>query len=234
MSALCFGKAFGIKIELCEALVPSDPENFFAILICCFIKIITAFSDFFYQLILRRQIEKITPLTDQEFEYILSHFTLKKFKRHQILIQEGDTVQNDYFVMNGLLKASYLNKEGKEHIMQFAMEDWWITDYQAYFNQTEATFTIDALESTEVLTLSLYNREKLCADMHKIEHFFRKKSNNGYIALQRRILSLLNSNAKERYEQFIAQYPTLLQRLPKTLIASYLGVSRETLSRLSV
>ena len=89
-------------------------------------------------------------------------------------------------------------------------------------------------ESTEVLTLSLYNREKLCADMHKIEHFFRKKSNNGYIALQRRILSLLNSNAKERYEKFISQYPTLLQRLPKTLIASYLGVSRETLSRLSV
>lgn len=184
--------------------------------------------------ILRRQIEKITPLTDQEFEYILSHFTLKKLKKHQILIQEGDTVQNDYFVMNGLLKASYVNKEGKEHIMQFAMEDWWITDYQAYFNQTEATFSIDALESTEVLTLSLYNREKLCADMHKIEHFFRKKSNNGYIALQRRILSLLNSNAKERYEQFISQYPTLLQRLPKTLIASYLGVSRETLSRLSV
>lgn len=71
--------------------------------------------------ILRRQIEKITPLTDQEFEYILSHFTLKKLKKHQILIQEGDTVQNDYFVMNGLLKASYLNKEGKEHIMQFAM-----------------------------------------------------------------------------------------------------------------
>lgn len=63
--------------------------------------------------ILRRQIEKITPLTDQEFEYILSHFTLKKFKKHQILIQEGDTVQNDYFVMNGLLKASYLNKEGQ-------------------------------------------------------------------------------------------------------------------------
>jgi CRP-like cAMP-binding protein len=70
--------------------------------------------------------------------------------------------------------------------------------------------------------------------MHKIEHFFRKKSSNGYIALQRRILSLLNSNAKERYEQFISQYPTLLQRLPKTLIASYLGVSRETLSRLFV
>lgn len=183
--------------------------------------------------ILRQQIEKITPLTDNEFEYILSHFTTKKIKKHQFLIQEDNFVQNDYFVIKGLLKAYYVNHEGKEHIMQFAMEDWWITDYQAYFNETKATLNIDCIEATEVLCLSLHNREKLCADMHKIEHFFRKKSNSGYVALQRRILSLLNSNAKERYEQLFHQYPTLFQRVPKTLIASYLGVSRETLSRLS-
>lgn len=183
--------------------------------------------------ILRQQIEKITPLTDKEFDYILSHFTTKKLKKHQFLIQESDSVQNDYFVIKGLLKAYYVNEEGKEHIMQFAMEDWWITDYQAYFNQTKVLLNIDCIEPTEVLCLSLYNREKLCADLHKIEHFFRKKSNSGYIALQRRILSLLNSNAKERYEQLLQQYPTLFQRVPKTLIASYLGVSRETLSRFS-
>ena len=183
--------------------------------------------------ILRQQIEKITPLTDKEFDYILSHFTTKKLKKHQFLIQESDLVQNDYFVIKGLLRAYYINEEGKEHIMQFAMEDWWITDYQAYFNQTKALLNIDCIETTEVLCLSLYNREKLCADMHKIEHFFRKKSNSGYVALQRRILSLLNSNAKERYEQLLQQYPALFQRVPKTLIASYLGVSRETLSRLS-
>jgi len=183
--------------------------------------------------ILRQQIEKITPLTDKEFDYILSHFTTKKLKKHQFLIQESDLVQNDYFVIKGLLRAYYINEEGKEHIMQFAMEDWWITDYQAYFNETKASLNIDCIETTEVLCLSLYNREKLCADMHKIEHFFRKKSNSGYVALQRRILSLLNSNAKERYEQLLQQYPALFQRVPKTLIASYLGVSRETLSRLS-
>lgn len=183
--------------------------------------------------ILRQQIEKITPLTDKEFEYILSHFTTKKLKKHQFLIQEDDLVQHDYFVIKGLLKAYYINHDGKEHIMQFAAEDWWITDYQAYFNETKALFNIDCIETTEVLCLSLYNREKLCADMHKIEHFFRKKSNSGYVALQRRILSLLNSNAKERYEQLLQQYPSLFQRVPKTLIASYLGVSRETLSRLS-
>lgn len=152
---------------------------------------------------LRKHFEKITPLTDQEFEYIISHFTTKKLKKHQFLIQQGDTVTNDYFVVKGLLKASFTNDESKEHILQFAMEDWWITDFQAYFGETKANLNIDCIEDVELLCLSLINREKLCPELHKIEHFFRRKSNFGYIALQRRILSLLNNNAKERYEQFL-------------------------------
>lgn len=184
--------------------------------------------------LLRRHIEKITPLTDNEFEYILSHFTPKKYKKHQFLVQEDFPVVNDFFVTKGLLKASYTNPDdGKEHILQFAWEDWWITDYQAYFNETAATLVIDCIEDVEVLCLSLHNREKICADLHKIEHFFRRKSNAGYVALQRRILSLLNSSAEERYHQLLATYPQLFQRVPKTLLAAYLGVSRETLSRLS-
>jgi CRP-like cAMP-binding protein len=182
---------------------------------------------------LRKHIEKITPLTDKEFDYIYSHFTIKKLKKHQFLIQEGDRVANDYLVTKGLLKAYLVGKGDKEHILQFALEDWWITDYQAYFNQTEATITIDCIEDSEVLCLSLHNREKICSEMHKMEHFFRKKSNGGYVALQRRILSLLNSSAKERYIALLEQSPKLFQRVPKTLIASYLGVSRETLSRLN-
>lgn len=182
---------------------------------------------------LRQHIEKITPLTDQEFDYIFSHFTFKKFKKHQFLVQEEDDVINDYFVIKGLVKAYHLDNAGKEYIMQFAMEDWWVTDYQAYFGQSKATLNIDCIEDVELLALSLHNRDKICAELHKMEHFFRRKSNMGYVALQRRILSLLNSNAKERYEQLLINYPTLLQRVPKTLIASYLGVSRETLSRFS-
>lgn len=105
---------------------------------------------------LRRHFEKITPLTDQEFDYILSHFSSKKFKKHQFLVQEGDNVINDYFVLSGLLKASYTNPDdGKEHILQFAWEDWWITDYQAYFNQTKSNLTIDCIENVEVLCLSV-------------------------------------------------------------------------------
>lgn len=183
--------------------------------------------------LLRQQIEKITPLTDGEFEYILSHFTPKKYKKHQFLIQEDDTVPNDFFVLNGCLKAYHIDPDGKEHILQFALPDWWITDYNSYFNQTNATINVDCIEDSEVLCLSLYNREKLCSEMHKIEHFFRRKSNAGYIALQQRILSMLNNNPQERYEKLLQLYPSLFQKVPKKLIASYLGVSRETLSRFS-
>ena len=182
---------------------------------------------------LREQIEKLTPLTDEEFEYILSHFTLKKLKKHQFLIQENDAVLNDFYVLKGCLKAYHTDQDGKDYILQFAVEDWWITDYQAYFKETIATINIDCIEECELLCLSLHNREKLCSELHKIEHFFRKKSNAGYVALQQRILSLLNSSAKERYEQLFQLYPKLFQRVPKTLIAAYLGVSRETLSRLN-
>ena len=76
--------------------------------------------------LLRQQIERITPLTDQEFEYILSHFTTKKLKKHQFLVQENEAVPHDHFVLSGLLKAYYISEDGKEHILQFAMEDWWI------------------------------------------------------------------------------------------------------------
>lgn len=180
----------------------------------------------------RKHLEKITPFSDGEFDYILSHFTTKKLRKHQYLVQEGTPVPNDHFVLKGLLKAYHIAQDGKQHILQFAAEDWWITDYQAHFNQSVASIHIDCLEDTELLCLSLHNREKLCAEMHKLEHYFRVKTSAGYVALQRRILTLLDSTPKERYEQFVQQYPTLTQRLPKTLIAAYLGVSRETLSRL--
>ncbi|HTG54642.1 MAG TPA: Crp/Fnr family transcriptional regulator [Niabella sp.] len=183
--------------------------------------------------ILRHQLEKITPLSNEEFEYVLSHFTEKKFRKHQFLVQNGQPVRFDYFILNGCVKSYHTDDEGKIHIIQFGMQDWWITDYQAYYNQTTATTDIDCIEDTEVLCLSYENREKLCSEMHKIEHFFRKKTNTRNVALQQRILSLISNNAKERYNNLMEQYPQLFQKVPKHLIASYLGVTRETLSRLN-
>lgn len=180
---------------------------------------------------LREHIQKRVPLTDDEFAFVLAHFTLKKYKKHQFLIQEGELVSYSYFVVTGLLRLVYTDELGKQHIVSFAMEDWWETDFQAYFTQTRATMSVDCLEDTVVFCLSLENYHKLCAGLQKFERFFLQLTISGSIAAQRRILSLLTSQAKERYEQLLKLYPTLIQRVPKTLLASYLGVSRETLSR---
>jgi CRP-like cAMP-binding protein len=181
--------------------------------------------------ILRQQIEAVTPLSDQEFEYIHSHFVYKKYKKHQYVVQEGQAVVYDYFVLSGCLKSYSTDDKGREHIIQFGMQDWWITDYEAYYFQKHASMHIDCIEASELLCLTYQNREKLCAEMHKMEHFFRKKTNRRNVALQQRILSLLSDNAKERYDKLLEQYPQLFQKVPKQLIAAYLGVTRETLSR---
>ena len=184
--------------------------------------------------LLRTQIEQIIPLTDDEFEYVFSHFTLRKQKKHQFIVQAGGFVENEYFVVNGLLKASFMNEQGKEHIVQFAMENWWVTDYLAFSKQTRANLNIDCLEDSTLFSISYANKKKLCKESHKMEHFFRIKTTSGYVNLQQRVLSLLNSDAESRYNQLLVQYPSLFQRVPKALIAAYLGVSRETLSRFAV
>ena len=182
---------------------------------------------------LREHIEKIVPLTDDEFAFVRSHFTIKSYKKREFLIREGKSVKYAYFVVSGLLMLVYNNESGKQHIVSFAMEDWWESDFLAYHTQTKATMSLQCLEDTDVFCLSLEDYQKLCAGLQKMEHFFLRKANAGHIGSQQRILSFLTSNAKERYEQLLKRYPSLFQRVPKSLLASYLGVSRETLSRLA-
>lgn len=183
---------------------------------------------------LRRHIEDIVSLTDDEFAFVSSFFTVKKLRKHQFLVQQGEPVNTVYLTVKGCLKSYYLDEDGKEHIFQFAVEDWWISDCEAFYLRTNATISVDCIEDSELLALMYDDREKICAAVHKMEHFFRVKSNLGRAALQQRILSLLNKNAFERYEQFATLYPQILRRVPKRLIASYLGVSRETLSRFAL
>lgn len=182
---------------------------------------------------LRAHIEKIIPLTDDEFDFVISHFDTKKFKKHQFLIQKDEPVKYSYFVISGLLKLVFTDEAGKDHIVSFAMEDWWESDFYAYYTQTKATMSLECLEDTEVLCCTLEDYKKLCDGLQKMERFFLEKATFGFLGSQRRIISWLTSNSKERYEQLLKQYPTLFQRVSKSLIASYLGVSRETLSRLS-
>jgi CRP-like cAMP-binding protein len=112
------------------------------------------------------------------------------------------------------------------------MPTWWASDYAALYNHTQASVNIDCITDAEVLSLQSTDREKLCGEIHAIEHFFRWRTNRGYVASQRRLLSFMNSDVKARYEELMQLYPQLYNMVPKQLIAAYLGVSRETLSRL--
>ncbi|WP_185245943.1 Crp/Fnr family transcriptional regulator [Chryseobacterium bernardetii] len=181
---------------------------------------------------LRTHIEKILPLSDEEFELISSCFSYKKYKKHQFLIQEGEPVPYNYFVLKGLLKLVYTEETGKEHIVGFAMEDWWETDFPAYYQSQKSTMSLECVEDTEVLCISLENYRKICTIYPKMEHFFLEKAYMGFISAQQRIISTMTTGIKERYEQLLEKYPSLVQRVPKSLLAAYLGVSRETLSRL--
>lgn len=181
---------------------------------------------------LLKHIEEITPVSNEEFEYIQSFFMLKKVKKHQYLLEEGDQVDFEYLIMSGIFRMFYLDAGGKDHIVQFAGENWWMSDYNAYFNQHAGNLNIVCMEGGEVLCLKLNGRETLSADLHKMEHFFRVKLTWSYAAQQRRIISLLSSTPQERYEEFRDLYPHFLQKIPKKYIAEYLGYSRETLSRL--
>jgi CRP-like cAMP-binding protein len=182
--------------------------------------------------VLKQHIGKFVTISDDQLDYFVSHFQEHTYKKGQMIIGEGDRVDKEYFVLSGCLKAFYINDETKMYILQFAMPTWWTSDYSALYNNTRASISVDCITDAEVLSLSNADREKICSEIHAIEHFFRWRTNRGYVASQRRLLSLMNSDAKERYEELMRMYPELYHIVPKHLIAAYLGVTRETLSRL--
>lgn len=180
----------------------------------------------------KEHVAEFVETNDIDYQLILSYFSLQKFRKRQFVIQENQNVEYVYFVKKGLLKSSFIDDLGKEHILQFASENWWISDFAAFYKQEKSTLSVECIEDSELLGITFENLDKLCNEIPKMERFFRLKSNYGYVALQKRILSLLSDSAKIRYESFCTMYPNIIQRIPKQLIANYLGLSRETLSRL--
>ncbi|OJV55463.1 MAG: hypothetical protein BGO31_19045 [Bacteroidetes bacterium 43-16] len=185
------------------------------------------FSDF-----LRNHITAIVPLNEEEFDFVQSFFMPMKVKKKTLLIEAGQIVTSEFLVAKGLLKAFMHDEAIREHIVQFAMEDWWISDYPAYAIQSKGQLCVQALEDCEVLALSLADKAAICATLPKMYQFFGQKAFGGYVALQKRVLSMMKNAAKEKYALLLQTYPELFQRVSKTMIAHYLGVSRETLSRL--
>src|ERR1700744_6465855 len=182
--------------------------------------------------LLKQHFFKQIALTDEEFAYVFSHFKPHSFKKGQTVISVGDRVDSEYFVVSGCLKSFYINDDLKMFILMFAMPNWWASDYNALYYNVKAITSVDCITDAETLALSNDDREKLCKEIHQIEHFFRWRTYRGYVAAHKRLLSFMNNDAKGRYEHLMKLYPELYNLVPKQLIAAYLGVSRETLSRL--
>ena len=174
--------------------------------------------------ILRGHVTQIVSLTDEHFEYFFSCFTLKSYKKGQAIITQGTKVEHEYFVIDGYLKTFYINDDVKMFILQFAMPTWWASDYNALYSGAKATIGVDCITDVQVLCLSNADREKVCSELHQVERFFRWRTNKGYVASQKRLLSLMNNDAMLRYEELMAQYPALYNTVPKHLIVAYLGV----------
>lgn len=172
------------------------------------------------------------PLTDQEFLEIKDLFHHQKLKRGDYVFREGDKVSHVYFISSGLVKLFYSDEEAKECILSFAFENWWETDFSAFYHQVPAVSNLQCIEDSEIYSLHYEDYRMLIERYPHVSGYFLDKSVKGHIANQRRILSLLTLSPKKKYEQFLQLYPALVQRIPKSLLSLYLGVSRETLSRL--
>lgn len=148
------------------------------------------------------------------------------------MLQAGMTDRYENFVIKGLLRAYSVDNRGQEHIVMFAPEDWWISDLYSVIAETPATLNIDAMEDTEVLSIEKPDLEELFLKVPKFERLFRILLQNAFIAHQQRILNSISQTAEERYLQFRTKYADIEQRVPQHQIASYLGITPETLSRI--
>ncbi|PZR29800.1 MAG: Crp/Fnr family transcriptional regulator [Citrobacter freundii] len=180
----------------------------------------------------KTHLDKHTTITGSEFELILSYFTEKKIGKNTVLIRSAARVPDTYWVKTGLLVSSFTDEDGRDHIIQFATENCWITDQDAFYHQKNAIFDIMAYENCELLCLNFHDREKLCAEIPAMNHFFRRKANDSFVKQQKRLLTYLTADAKKRFDLLMEEYPGIQQRVSKKTMAAYLGVSRETLSRL--
>ncbi|NTS39916.1 Crp/Fnr family transcriptional regulator [Flavisolibacter sp. BT320] len=171
-------------------------------------------------------------LTEEEFAYCKTLFQPRKLRRKQYLLQEGDVCRYQAFVEKGMLRSFTISDRGTEHILQFAPEDWWIADLSSYLTGEPSRFNIEAMEACEVLLLDRPSWDTLLQRIPRFEHFFRVLIQNNLIATQKRLLHSLSETAEEKYNRFLDTYPACRQRVPQHMIASYIGVSRETLSRL--
>jgi CRP-like cAMP-binding protein len=177
-------------------------------------------------------IAKYVTLIPEEEKILLSKVKTRKFLKGQFVVQQGDVCKTENFVLSGCLKTFHMDHEGQEHVVMLAIENWWTSDLGSYIHQTPADFNVQCLENSEVAQILYEDLEQLFIEIPKLERFFRIIIQKAFAASQKRIVNNFSLPAKERYLKFREQYPQIEQRVPQYMIASYLGMTKEFLSKI--
>jgi CRP/FNR family transcriptional regulator, anaerobic regulatory protein len=174
---------------------------------------------------------KVNLSEEQKIE-LQSFFTHKKLRKKQYLLQEGDVCKYLSFVSKGLLKSYFIDEKGNEHINMFAFEGWWISDFNSFINQEKSVLNIDALEETELLMIAREDYENMMIKIPVMDRYFRILYQNSLVTKDYRLIVSNSFTAEEKYTQFAQKNLEIIQRVPHNLIASYLGLAPETVSRI--
>lgn len=169
-------------------------------------------------------------LTEKEQQAVRERFFEKRVKRRQFILQEGDVCRLNTFVVEGCFRMYLSDDKGKEHNLQFAIENWWIGDIASFHSETPSRLNIEAIENSIILQIKKEDQLRLFVDYPKFNWIFRIFTENALVSYQRRVLQNISSTAEERYIDFIDRYPDFFNRISNVQIASFLGITPEFLS----
>ncbi|WP_442591298.1 Crp/Fnr family transcriptional regulator [Pedobacter sp. AW31-3R] len=182
--------------------------------------------------ILFKHIEEKVSLSNADREMLSTFFSAKRLRKKQYLLQEGEVCKYLTFVAKGLLRTYNVDEKGVEHMSIFGWEGWWLSDFNSFLSGEPAVFHIDAIEDSELLLISRANYEALTLAVPVMDRYFRILYQNSLATKEKRLMSSITHTAEEKYLQLICSNPEIINRIPQNLIASYLGIAPETLSRI--
>ncbi len=171
-------------------------------------------------------------LSETETAIVKSLFIHRHFRKHQYLLQEGQISTNEYFINRGLTRTYRVDEQGYEHILQFSPEEWWAGDLASFFDGTPSLYNVDCIEPTDVLGITKQDLETLFEEVPKMNVYFRVLYERSIVSYNNRLTSTMTKSASERYYEFVERYPQVEQRVPNHQIASFLGITPQSLSRI--
>jgi len=171
-------------------------------------------------------------LTKDEEDKITSIIKTSKVKKKQYIIRPGTVCTSRTYIVEGSFRVFYLDEDGKEHTVSIGVEDWWVTDFFSYINQTPAINYAEALEDSYIFQMRYEEIEHLCKEIHALSEYFRLTTEKAFAFSRRRAISNISMTAEQRYDEYLDRYPHIVHRVPQYVLASYLGMSQEFLSKI--